>query len=100
MANKYFELVTFYKIFKGYDKIPNWDKINFNMGKNISPAKRLLELTGGDEKLARQAIEQIGYKLNELQMKSWTLNAIVRNYDNWFVNIYTPTQQNKSALEK
>ena len=100
MANKYFELVTFYKIFKGYDKIENWDKVNANIPKNISAAKRLLELTNGDEKLARLAIEQIGYKLNDFQMKSWTLNAIVRNYDNWYVNTYLPTQQNRSLLEK
>lgn len=76
------ELVEAYKTVKGFNDIPDWNKINF--ARFTKDAKNILLFVKGDVVVAVKGLKRIARKLNSKGL-SWNLSTVVRMFPDWLI---------------
>lgn len=76
------ELIEAYKTVKGFNDIPDWNKINF--GRFTKDAKNILLMVKGDLKVAVSGVKRIARKLDNKNL-SWNLSTVVRMFPDWLI---------------
>ena len=76
------ELIEAYKTVKGFQDVPEWDKVNF--ARFTRDAKNILLFVKGDVVVAIKGLKRIARKLNSKGL-SWNLGTIVGRFREWLI---------------
>lgn len=76
------KIVEAYKTVKGFNDIPDWNKINF--ARHTKDAKNILLMVKGDLVVAISGVKRIARKLNNKNL-SWNLSTVTRMFPDWLI---------------
>lgn len=76
------ELIEAYKTVKGFQDIPDWNKINF--ARFTKDAKNILSFVKSDVVVAVKGLKRIARQLNGKNL-SWNLSTVVRMFPDWLI---------------